>query len=59
MVSRLKHENLVELVGYCVDGSMRVLAYEFAPMGSLHDILHGMQTSAVFLSVSVCFLVNN
>jgi len=41
MVSRLKHENLVELVGYCVDGSMRVLAYEFAPMGSLHDILHG------------------
>jgi len=41
MVSRLKHENVVELVGYCVDGSMRVLAYEFAPMGSLHDILHG------------------
>ncbi|XP_044478687.1 PTI1-like tyrosine-protein kinase 1 isoform X2 [Mangifera indica] len=41
MVSRLKHENLVELLGYCVDGSTRVLAYEFATMGSLHDILHG------------------
>ncbi|KAJ8620424.1 hypothetical protein MRB53_028953 [Persea americana] len=41
MVSRLKHENVVELVGYCVDGSLRVLAYEFATMGSLHDILHG------------------
>ncbi|KAF3790000.1 Pto-interacting protein 1 [Nymphaea thermarum] len=41
MVSRLKHENVVELVGYCVDGSLRVLAYEFASMGSLHDILHG------------------
>ena len=41
MVSRLKHENLVELLGYCVDGSLRVLAYEFATMGSLHDILHG------------------
>ncbi|URE40272.1 STYKc [Musa troglodytarum] len=41
MVSRLKHENVVELVGYCVDGNLRLLAYEFATMGSLHDILHG------------------
>ncbi|CAK9171283.1 unnamed protein product [Ilex paraguariensis] len=41
MVSRLKHDNLVELLGYCVEGNLRVLAYEFATMGSLHDILHG------------------
>ncbi|KAL6503596.1 PTI1-like tyrosine-protein kinase 3 [Orobanche gracilis] len=41
VVSKLKHENFVELVGYCVDGNLRVLAYEFATMGSLHDILHG------------------
>ncbi|RWR71986.1 PTI1-like tyrosine-protein kinase 1 [Cinnamomum micranthum f. kanehirae] len=41
IVSRLKHENLVELLGYCVEGNERVLAYEFATMGSLHDILHG------------------
>ncbi|KAK9281295.1 hypothetical protein L1049_004192 [Liquidambar formosana] len=41
MVSRLKHENFVELIGYCVDGNLRVLAYEFASNGSLHDILHG------------------
>lgn len=41
MVSRLKHDNLVELLGYCVDGNLRVLAYEFATMGSLHDVLHG------------------
>ncbi|KAL6008802.1 cleavage polyadenylation factor subunit pti1 [Asimina triloba] len=41
LVSRLKHENVVELLGYSVDGSLRVLAYEFATMGSLHDILHG------------------
>ncbi|KAL1535264.1 PTI1-like tyrosine-protein kinase 3 [Salvia divinorum] len=41
MVSRFKHDNLVELLGYCVDGNLRVLAYEFATMGSLHDILHG------------------
>ncbi|KAK2459185.1 Protein kinase superfamily protein [Trifolium repens] len=41
MVSRLKNENFVELHGYCVEGNLRVLAYEFATMGSLHDILHG------------------
>ncbi|XP_011628667.1 PTI1-like tyrosine-protein kinase 3 isoform X2 [Amborella trichopoda] len=41
MVSSLKHDNVVELLGYCVEGNFRVLAYEFATMGSLHDILHG------------------
>ncbi|KAG5010996.1 Pto-interacting protein 1 [Glycine soja] len=41
IVSRLKHENVVELVNYCVDGPFRALAYEYAPKGSLHDILHG------------------
>ncbi|KVI08284.1 Protein kinase, ATP binding site-containing protein [Cynara cardunculus var. scolymus] len=41
MFSTLKHENLIELLGYCVEGNVRVLAYEFATMGSLHDILHG------------------
>nr|CAD1821883.1 unnamed protein product [Ananas comosus var. bracteatus] len=41
MVSRLTHENVIELLGYCVDGNLRVLAYEYATMGSLHDILHG------------------
>lgn len=40
-VSRLKNENVVELIGYCLDGNLRVLAFEFATMGSLHDILHG------------------
>jgi pto-interacting protein 1 len=41
MVSRLKHDNVVELLGYHVDGNIRILAYEYATMGSLHDVLHG------------------
>ncbi|CAN6213863.1 unnamed protein product [Urochloa humidicola] len=41
LASKLKHENLVEMMGYCVDGNYRILAYEFATMGSLHDVLHG------------------
>ncbi|KAF0901781.1 hypothetical protein E2562_006245 [Oryza meyeriana var. granulata] len=40
-VSRLKHENVIQLIGYCAEGSIRVLAYEYATRGSLHDILHG------------------
>lgn len=43
MFSNLKHDNLIELLGYCVEGNVRVLAYEFATMGSLHDILHGAE----------------
>ena len=39
--SRLKNDNFVQLLGYCVEGNLRVLAYEFATMGSLHDVLHG------------------
>lgn len=49
MVSRLKHENVVELVGYCIDGPLRLLAYEFAPNGSLHDILHGKRYWHIFM----------
>lgn len=41
IVSRLKHDNVVELVGYCIDGSLHVVAYEYASNGSLHDMLHG------------------
>ncbi|KAL0341623.1 UNVERIFIED_CONTAM: Pto-interacting protein 1 [Sesamum calycinum] len=39
--SSIKHENLVQLLGYGVDGGLHALAYEYAPNGSLHDILHG------------------
>ncbi|KAL1541996.1 non-specific serine/threonine protein kinase [Salvia divinorum] len=42
-LSKLKHENVVELVVYNLDGLDQVLAYDFAPRGSLHDILHGQQ----------------
>nr|CAD1832876.1 unnamed protein product [Ananas comosus var. bracteatus] len=41
MVSRLKNENFVQLLGYCLEASNRILVYQFAAKGSLHDILHG------------------
>ena len=41
MVSRLKNEYFVGLLGYCLESNNRILAYEYATMGSLHDVLHG------------------
>ncbi|XP_051188809.1 PTI1-like tyrosine-protein kinase 1 [Lolium perenne] len=41
IASKLKHENFMEMLGYCVEGNQRLVAYEFATMGSLRDILHG------------------
>ena len=58
MVSRLKHDNFVELIGYCVDGGSRVLVYEFASNGSLHDILHGKlcSSSLQIESLIICLI---
>ncbi|XP_066365007.1 uncharacterized protein [Miscanthus floridulus] len=36
-----QHDNVVQLLGYFVKEKTRVLAYEYAPRGSLYDILHG------------------
>ncbi|KAI3788158.1 hypothetical protein L2E82_00859 [Cichorium intybus] len=41
LVSRLKNEYFVELIGYCLEGNNRILIYQYATMGSLHDVLHG------------------
>lgn len=41
VVSSFKHSNVVELIGHCLDDGFRALVYEYAPNGSLHDILHG------------------
>ncbi|XP_022932089.1 probable serine/threonine-protein kinase PBL23 [Cucurbita moschata] len=42
MLSLLRHPNLVNLVGYCVDAYQRILVYEYMPKGSLEDHLLGI-----------------
>ncbi|GMI79424.1 PBS1-Like 23 [Hibiscus trionum] len=42
MLVLLKHPNLVELVGYCIDEDQRVLVYEYMTNGSLEDHLIGL-----------------
>ncbi|KAK8544705.1 hypothetical protein V6N13_045784 [Hibiscus sabdariffa] len=39
-ISRVHHKHLVSLVGYCINGAERLLAYEFVPNKTLEFHLH-------------------
>ncbi|XP_051133161.1 serine/threonine-protein kinase PBL27-like [Andrographis paniculata] len=41
MLSVLHHTNIINLIGYCSEGDHRLLVYEYSPLGSLYDHLHG------------------
>ncbi|KAJ4710346.1 Receptor kinase [Melia azedarach] len=40
-LGKIKHRNLVPLLGYCKVGEERLLVYEFMQYGSLEEVLHG------------------
>ncbi|KAF2305709.1 hypothetical protein GH714_007696 [Hevea brasiliensis] len=40
-LGKIKHRNLVPLLGYCKVGEERLLVYEFMEYGSLDEMLHG------------------
>nr|AJZ70280.1 brassinosteroid insensitive 1 [Linum usitatissimum] len=39
-IGKIKHRNLVPLLGYCKIGEERLLVYEYMKYGSLEDVLH-------------------
>ncbi|XP_024520613.1 serine/threonine-protein kinase-like protein CCR1 [Selaginella moellendorffii] len=41
ILCKLRHANIVNLVGYCGEMGERLLIYEFMPHGTLRDHLHG------------------
>ncbi|KAM3362576.1 cysteine-rich receptor-like protein kinase 44 [Capsicum galapagoense] len=55
LVSWIQHKNLVSLLGFCLDGTERLLIYEFVPNASLDHFLFGIlhQTSAQSLYIQV------
>lgn len=44
-LGKIKHKNLVPLLGYCKVGEERLLVYEFMEYGSLEEMLHGRTKS--------------
>ncbi|XP_076921981.1 rust resistance kinase Lr10-like [Bidens hawaiensis] len=46
-VSRTSHVNIVNLVGFCLEGRRRALIYEFMPNGSLERFIYGRGSSSI------------
>jgi len=40
-IGRVRHKNLVRLLGYCAEGPQRMLVYEYVDNGNLEQWLHG------------------
>ncbi|XP_051124518.1 probable serine/threonine-protein kinase At1g01540 [Andrographis paniculata] len=40
-IGRVRHKNLVRLIGYCAEGAHRMLVYEYVNNGNLEQWLHG------------------
>ncbi|KAG8484772.1 hypothetical protein CXB51_021210 [Gossypium anomalum] len=50
-LSTAEHPNLVKLIGFCAEDEQRLLLYEYMPLGSLENHLHGKKNSpADFIS---------
>ncbi|KAM0914223.1 hypothetical protein ACQ4PT_011659 [Festuca glaucescens] len=51
IISRLRHKNLVQLIGWCHGGEELLLVYELMPNGSLDRHLYGANTNVLPWSV--------
>ncbi|XP_058732544.1 G-type lectin S-receptor-like serine/threonine-protein kinase LECRK1 [Vicia villosa] len=43
-IARTHHRNLVKLIGFCIEGSKKLLVYEFVSKGSLANLLFESET---------------
>ncbi|XP_078445022.1 putative receptor-like protein kinase At5g18500 [Wolffia australiana] len=49
-IGHVRHKNLVRLLGYCVEGTQRMLVYEYVNNGNLEQWLHGAMRQRGYLS---------
>lgn len=41
LLSKIRHQNIIKILGYCIHGESRFLVYEYMESGSLESQLHG------------------
>ncbi|CAK9171160.1 unnamed protein product, partial [Ilex paraguariensis] len=49
-IGHVRHKNLVRLLGYCIEGTHRMLVYEYVNNGNLEQWLHGAMRQYGYLT---------
>ncbi|KAJ7548670.1 hypothetical protein O6H91_07G021700 [Diphasiastrum complanatum] len=49
-IGKVRHKNLVRLLGFCADGNYRMLVYEYVDNGNLEQWLHGPMSKTTTLT---------
>ncbi|KAJ7965368.1 putative Kinase [Quillaja saponaria] len=57
-IGRIHHFNIVQLIGYCVEGSKHALIYEFLPNGSLDKYVFLGEESNTPLSIEKMYAIS-
>ncbi|KAM0951256.1 putative protein kinase RLK-Pelle-RLCK-V family [Dioscorea sansibarensis] len=56
-IGHVRHKNLVRLLGYCIEGTQRMLVYEYVNNGNLEQWLHGAMGGTLTWAARVKVLI--
>jgi serine/threonine protein kinase len=57
-IGRIHHVNVVQLVGFCMEGTKRALIYEFMPNGSLEKYIFSPADESCSLSCEKLYIIS-
>lgn len=59
VIPKLRRKNIIELIGFCVQGKECILVYEYIPNGSLASIISGKFSILTKTNASTFFSLND